>query len=339
MPKPKIDLNLLKEQDYYLFYEMVAQALKTDDVKEGMQSSLDILKTFLNCNDIILYKKNENGKYKFASCHSDFSHLINPITHIVNKTASITEKKGLFDLDLELKVYFGELKLLYLKTDEQEYILSLSDAKPIKEIDSTFFTRLQETMGIILKGVEKYEENLMAISNDLLTGLDNRNSYEIEVRELSDDDETIVYGVFDLFRLKYINDNFSHASGDRYIVEAANILKKYWPKYMIQYEHGAEKVVETGNCIYRYGGDEFILITRSEDIKLTKIKAELAAEEVKNLVLGYENGQPVKVGLNYGIAKHEIGLTIKETINVADRLMYENKNQMYADYRLDKRAI
>ena len=338
MSKSKIDINLLKEQDYYLFYEMVAQALQSDNAKEGMQNSFDILKTFLNCGDIILYKKNENGKYKFIDCHSDITHLINPITHIVNKTASITEKKGLFDLDLELTYYFGELKLVYFKTDEHEYILSLNDLKPIKEIDSSFFEKLQEVMQMILKSVEKYEKNLMAINNDLLTGLDNRNSYEIDVKKLSDTDEGLVYGVFDLFRLKYINDNFSHSAGDKYIVEAAKILKKYWPKYMIQYEHGAEKIIETGTRVYRYGGDEFVLITKGEDIKLTKIKAELAAEEVRSLVLGYENGQPVKVGLNYGLAKHELGLTVKDTIDAADKLMYENKNQMYADYKLDKRA-
>ena len=42
-------------------------------------------------------------------------------------------------------------------------------------------------MQIILKRAETYEKNTLAINTDLLTGLDNRNSYEKAIRTLRDD--------------------------------------------------------------------------------------------------------------------------------------------------------
>lgn len=97
---------------------------------------------------------------------------------------------------------------------------------------------------------------------------------------------------------------------------------------------GVEKDIKTGHTVYRTGGDEFILLTNSEKIEMTKVKAMLAAEEVSMFDLGID-GLPL--GLNYGVVKHDWSSSIKETYEQADKAMSENKERMYETFELERR--
>ena len=333
-----LEIELLQKDEYYLFYEMMILALKTDNVLEGINKSLLLLKTYLNCGDIVLHKKSEDGNYVFSISHSGMKHLIEPISVIVNRTSRITERKGKVDLNVDLSKDIRNLKLFYLKTDNHEYILSLNNIYPKKSLNPTFFIQMQDTMQVILKRAEMYEKNIMAIKMDLLTGLDNRNSYELAIEEINKSNAELVFAIFDLFRLKNINDKYGHVAGDTYIREAAKVLKNYWPKNNIERIKGSEIITETGHCVYRTGGDEFVLITTKENVELVNTQAELAAEEVSMLDLGIPL-DPVEdiIGLNYGVVEHSPSSSIKETYKNADQLLYENKSKMYVLTGLDRR--
>ena len=172
-----------------------------------------------------------------------------------------------------------------------------------KNLEEHFWEQVKDSMQIILKRAASYERNTMAINTDLLTGVDNRNSYETRIQTLYESEQNLVFGLFDIFRLKYINDNHSHAVGDLYIKKTAEILSKYWSKYEIIKKNDEVEKKETGHCIYRIGGDEFALLTTKEDSELTKIKANLACEEASYIDLGLEKEIPV--GLNRGIVYHQ----------------------------------
>ena len=332
---PRLDDNIINNNSYYLFYEMMAYALKTDDVVDGINKSLYLLKLCLKCGDVVLHKK-ENGSYIHFISQAGMEHQIPPITCIVNKTAPIIESKDYFNLDLGLSDNYKNMMFVKLKTDNDDYILSINNVDYSKVITVDFFNRLQETMLIILKRAEMYERNTKAISMDLLTGLDNRNSYEKRIQSIDEENQDLVYGIFDLFRLKHINDNFTHYVGDKYICDAADVLKKFWPKEQIEIvDRTFKKVTETGNTIYRVGGDEFVLITSEEKPEITNIKARLAASEIEMIDLGIDD-QPV-IGLNYGITLHKSKSDIKETYKNADKLMSDDKRRMYLKYNLERR--
>ena len=329
----KLDLRRF-DNEYMLFYEMMVKALKTNNVEDGINSSLYLLKEYLNSGNVILYKKGEDGTYVHDISDSSISISVVPITCIVNKTSPITEKRGVFDLNLNLSTSFKKMVLMHLSTDDNEYILSISNPDDEKELDSDFWHRLKEAMQITLKRAESYEKNMKAVSMDLLTGLDNRNSYELDATKLPKDDN-LVYGLFDLFRLKYINDNYSHDVGDIYITETAKILNKYWPKYKTDLVDGELKQVSSGHCVYRIGGDEFVLITSEESLELASVKASLAAEEVSMIDLKIEDDLPL--GLNYGLTFHNSNNLIKETYRNADAIMQEDKRKMYVKHGLERR--
>lgn len=327
------EIKLIREDEFYVFYEMLMQSLKTEDVKEGINKSLLLLRLFLKSGDISLYKKNEYGVYTFRIGDSKKNELMQPVGCIINKTKHIAEQKGVFNLDLQLSNRLKNLTLIHERIGNTDCVLSIVNNQ--KELEPIFWARLSDTLHIILKRAASYEKNTSAITTDLLTGLDNRNSYEMRVHSF-DENEQMVLGVFDLFRLKYINDNYSHLVGDEYIKKVANILNRYWPKQTIKMnDDSTESFINTGHCLYRYGGDEFVLFTTVEDMKLTDIKAGLAAEEVEMIDLGL--GEDVPLGLNYGLARHNPGDAYKKTFGIADDLMQEDKKNMYLKYKLERR--
>ena len=326
-------LMTLEDNKYRLLHAMTMLALRTDDVVDGLKNSLYILKDNLDSGNVVLHKK-DDGLYIHYDSDTTMKYANKDISCIVNKTSKLIEKKELFCVDMNLSEYFKSMLLMHLKTDDNDYILSINNCSEAR-MDSNFWFLLRDTLQVILKRAESYERNMKAISTDLLTGLENRNSYELRLDKLNETEPNLVYGLFDLFRLKYINDNYSHAVGDIYIKEVANILNRYWPKTKIELVDDTEQLVPTGHAVYRVGGDEFVLLTTKENMDLTRVKAGLASGEAKMIDLGV--GGELQIGLNLGIVEHIPGEIIKDTYMRADALMSEDKRKMYLKYGLKRR--
>ena len=325
-----------KENDeYYLFYEMMVQSLKTDNIKEGLNTSLKLLRKYLRCGNIALYRKNENNKYVFKHGDEAKIDILKGLNSIINKVRPLYEQQGMLDINLELSEQMKNLMIIHLTMNEVDCLLAISNIDKTKELEPLFWGRLKETMTIILKRAESYEKNIAAITTDQLTGLDNRNSYEMTLQSLNEKDDNLVVGIFDLFRLKYINDNFGHNLGDKYIKETAKVLARYWPKENVSIsKDGTENREQTGHCVYRIGGDEFVLLTK-ESAKLTEIKAGLAAIEISKL--DFFKGLNMPVGINYGIVEHDPNNPYKTTLQKADEIMQQDKTKTYQKYGIDRR--
>lgn len=334
------EVNLIKSDEFYLFYEMMMQSLKTDGIKEGINRSLFMLRTYLNSGNIALFRKNDDGVYVYKLSDTKMDEMVMPISCIINKTNPLVEQRGIFNMDLGLSERLQNMMLIHSvitnKDNSDECILAILNTDKEKKLDPLFWERVKETLQIVFKRAASYERNTKAITTDLLTGLDNRNSYEMRMQNINEEDNDLVLAIFDLFRLKYINDNFTHAKGDAYIKAAGKILGKYWPKEKVNLnENCIEERKPTGHCVYRYGGDEFVLLTNVEQLQLATIKSGLAKEEVRLIDLGL--GENIPVGLNFGLAKHNPGDKIKNTFMRADEMMQEDKSNMYKRLKLDRR--
>lgn len=330
------EIDLLIRDEYYLLYEMMMQSLKTDNVSEGLNTTLNLLRQYLKSGNIVLYKKKEDGSYVYKKSDVPMPEAVKTISCIVNRTCPLAEKKGTFNLELgQASKTLKNMMLISFKTNDGEYIISINNYTEPKTLDSSFWEKVKETFRVIIKRAESYEKNTQAMSLDTLTGLDNRNSYEKTTAALDINQQGLVYGIFDLFRLKHVNDAYNHSLGDKYISETAKILNKYWPKYkVITNDDGTETYQETGDCVYRIGGDEFAVITK-ENVELTKLKASVAAKEVALIDLGMKEDEPI--GLNVGVTEHVPGTPFKDTYDAADAIMEEDKKRMYAEYGLERR--
>ena len=151
-----------------------------------------------------------------------------------------------------------------------------------------------------------YQEELLTISyNDFLTGLRNRRYYDekFKTKTLDEKKTFVIYG--DMNNLKSLNDYYGHAKGDEAIKNCAHVLKDVF---------GEE------SNIFRFGGDEFLILTQcsSKEICLNKFN------EVNKRLSQYDFNE-VPIDISLGIEPLSESNSLDEAIMKAESRMYEYK--------------
>lgn len=148
---------------------------------------------------------------------------------------------------------------------------------------------------------------------DNATGVRNKNSFEkqLSVFEKKYQSKRLDIGfiVCDLNGLKYINDNYGHAEGDKLIKAAATVLLDN---------------LKNAYNVYRTGGDEFavIYLSTSDEVVEAELKSVRAA-------CGSFKDCPIKLSIAMGYASGTADFSgIMEIYKRADALMYENKAEI-----------
>ena len=150
-------------------------------------------------------------------------------------------------------------------------------------------------------------------TKDILSGCYNRNAFEEDLRETVLDEKTSVV-MFDLNNLKKCNDNLGHTIGDMYIMDAAKIIHSIFKHY---------------GKLYRIGGDEFCLVSKS----LNEKRFEQLREKLQNEVDFYDNkGTGIIMGIASGYSDYMPGVdySFDTLLDRADERMYENKKKLKA---------
>ncbi len=152
-------------------------------------------------------------------------------------------------------------------------------------------------------------------NTDLLTGLKNRNAFEVDISNINAGGsfENRAVLSIDLNNLKKVNDTLGHSIGDRYIQGAADILSEY----AIQ-----------GSVAYRTGGDEFtVLITGTPREKL-----EQWIETLHRLMREYRigDGEWNSFAIGYAVYDAALDKNLLDTYKRADQQMYYNKQKQKA---------
>ena len=160
---------------------------------------------------------------------------------------------------------------------------------------------------------KKQEKKIEHLSfHDHLTDLYNRRYFQNEIKRLNNSRKlpiSIIVG--DIDGLKYINDNYGHQLGDKYIKDAAKLFKNG---------------VREEDIVARIGGDEFSVILPETD---ENTAAEIC-ERILNEFSRYnkENELPKKLQTSIGFATKT---NQKENLSVifdkADKDMYKNKGR------------
>lgn len=155
---------------------------------------------------------------------------------------------------------------------------------------------------------------------DALTGLANRTAFLKKEQELQTDAAagrigSVLVCQFDINDLKYVNDTYGHAYGDRHIRAAAEAILHAFGK--------------EGNC-YRIGGDEFTAFLTGQEEKPDLFDACLTALRQEESAYNRSAGVLVPLCISCGAAVFtgEDGATIEGTERLADRDMYRAKQAM-----------
>ena len=155
--------------------------------------------------------------------------------------------------------------------------------------------------------------------NDELTGLYNRRGFltlaeqQLKTAERLEKKAALIY--IDLDGMKCINDTFGHNEGNLALKDTAEILHKTFRK---------------SDIIARLGGDEFVVLALLEE---AEDRDSLCARLEEHLAqLNADAGRQYPLALSCGITLHNpfSPTSIEELVDVAERLMYEQKKRKKA---------
>lgn len=150
-------------------------------------------------------------------------------------------------------------------------------------------------------------------NTDYLTGIQNRNAFELYMRNLQAKETYHHFGFIsiDLNNLKMINDTLGHQAGDKYIRNCADLLKRF----------------ESEECIlYRIGGDEFAFIVINTNLqKITDLRKNI----IKSVNLhNLSTEMQISIAVGEAVFEAKIDEDLSDTLKRADQDMYDNKKVM-----------
>lgn len=162
---------------------------------------------------------------------------------------------------------------------------------------------------------EQTQKLRVSANLDALTGLPNRRlmleRLQLELRNSAQSGEGFCVAVLDIDRFKRINDECGHDVGDRVLTHLAAVLSAQ---------------LRSDDFCARWGGEEFLLLW-------PKLSAAAAAEVGERLRAAIEAARPpgapqsLQLSASIGIALHQRGAEIADTVKCADLALYEAKRR------------
>ncbi|MBI5656153.1 MAG: diguanylate cyclase [Geobacter sp.] len=178
---------------------------------------------------------------------------------------------------------------------------------PVKDSAGNIIAAIELTRDISER--KEADGKLLYMStHDLLTGLYNRAFFDEELTKLSRGRQyPVSIIVADLDGLKAVNDTLGHATGDRLIQMAAQVLSEAFR---------AEDVVS------RIGGDEFAVLLPDTD----DLAAQVAVERIRHCQNQMnESGRGLNISMSLGVATAKTKKELVSALKLSDERMYRDK--------------
>lgn len=178
-------------------------------------------------------------------------------------------------------------------------------------------------------------ELILNAEQDQLTGLYNRQAFtrittamfssqqtnSIEYHQLQ---SSACLAIVDLDHFKRVNDKFGHLYGDEVLLLFSQLMKKS---------------LRNSDYIFRYGGEEFVIILNDTDTRQAFVILNRLRQEAENFDYPQIGGITISIG--YAPVEREIG--ISGIIDIADNALYYSKdngrNQVSNYYDLIDRGL
>ena len=165
-----------------------------------------------------------------------------------------------------------------------------------------------------LRNALLYREAVQSAFKDALTGVKNRAAFdsnfnrEIEISRRKSSDLSLI--VLDIDFFKRVNDRFGHTVGDLVLKNVAQAV---------------EATIRCSDALYRYGGEEFVVVLNGTD----RQGAELLAERIRQNVeaLHFTSPTGLNVSMSLGVATMQKDDSTQTLFERADVALYQAKEQ------------
>ncbi|CEO28400.1 sensor domain-containing diguanylate cyclase [Paraclostridium sordellii] len=291
---------------------VIKDTTETKNYQQSLINQNTLLETIINTIPDIIFYKDKQSRY-LGGNKAFFEGFF-------GKKKSEVIGRNDFELhqDKEVAKAFIERDQEILKNKEDKYteinILNKDDKiLYLESVKTPLINEKGEAWGIVgvardMTKRKELEDMLTQMSyTDKLTGLYNRAYFEEQINKLDDNEYyplTLIMG--DLNGLKAVNDNLGHLEGDKLLVEIAKVLKASCRKE---------------DLVFRWGGDEFIILLPNSDYKLGKEICNRIQLNCKNT-----DKTPIPLSISLGVStKINKQKDIDEILKEAEDMMYIEK--------------
>jgi len=225
---------------------------------------------------------------------------------LLNKSKETTEyiSKQNEDIKTHSKSFVEKVEVF----DTNEDII-----QAIREFEDKLIDKLNQSQKKINDLNQELEKAYKELLIDPLTKANNRKALEIALDKIleagKDKDLNMFLMAVDLDYFKRINDTYGHLVGDFVLVKFVKLIKS-----MIREE----------DRIYRFGGDEFIIIFNRATREVIEKIAKKIVSKISSTKLKYKE-EIITITTSIGITCHKKGDTIETILKRADDALYESK--------------
>ena len=146
-------------------------------------------------------------------------------------------------------------------------------------------------------------------AHDRLTGALNKGAIsERIVQHLASAECTLL--MIDIDHFKQVNDTFGHLAGDRVLIGLADRL---------------QDLIGDSEIFGRFGGEEFVIISRETSLFKARILAEHLRRSVEEHAFDAGMPVPLRITLSIGLTLCAIGESLDVAVDRADRALYVAK--------------
>ncbi len=153
-------------------------------------------------------------------------------------------------------------------------------------------------------------------TRDELTGLVNRRHMssllERERQRCVRSGRGLSVAMVDIDHFKAVNDHYGHPVGDE-------VLRTF--------AHQAPQALRGTDIVSRWGGEEFVLLLPEAALPAARIGVERVRGRIAATPMAHLSGVPIRVTVSVGLTEHIAGESVTQTLERADRALYEAKAQ------------
>ena len=190
----------------------------------------------------------------------------------------------------------------------------------LNKLDGTGFDEVEDvkklSLAALVCGIALESETFLQDSHhDRLTGLKNRMGFFYdfggEFKDYLDPNAGKTMSVFicDIDKFKRVNDTYGHNAGDDVLSFTAQLI---------------ESACGEKDSVYRWGGEEFVMVLRDTDLEGAAAKAEEIRLKLMNSDIDAD-GTMIRCTLSFGVALFDPKKSIEDNISVADGRLYTAK--------------
>lgn len=264
---------------------------------------------------------NTDSKALQLTGHLQGTLELSTILELFHDAASaLVPHDGLFytNQDENDAINFGEATLHRCR-----YQLALLD-KPVGEMvfhRQTKFTdeeikQIEPLIGALIHPLHNallYNEAIKTAHRDPVTGVGNRaamnNVLQQEIDLTARYDATLSAMMLDIDKFKHINDTYGHIAGDTVLKHVADIMVE---------------CMRRSDIVYRFGGEEFVILLRNTQTEGAKLLAERVRQSVESAHFNYGDHQ-IQATISVGISSVQKDDTEKSLLDRCDQALYKAK--------------